>query len=66
MKVSIYKLITYALILIGAMSAIYANANEAQNIYLLIGGIFALLFGLMRLSKTIPSKSINDDEMPQL
>ena len=66
MKLSVYKLITYALILIGAMAAIYANANETQNIYLLIAGIFALLFGLMRLSKTIPSKPANDDETPLL
>lgn len=63
---SFSNFLTYILILIGAFAAIYANSNETQNIYLLIGGVFALLFGLMRLSKKIPSKTTEDDDMPQL
>ena len=48
--------IYYFLIVIGAVVAIYANANEEQNILVLIVGIIVLMFGLFKVQATIPSK----------
>ncbi|WP_397362933.1 hypothetical protein [Olleya sp. R77988] len=50
----------YIFILLGAIVAIYANANEEQNLLLLIGGIFILMFGVYNLQATIPSKKEKD------
>jgi hypothetical protein len=58
----ISKLITFSLILIGAIIAIYAKAEKNQNVYILVLGIIVLMIGLYRLSKGIPSKSTNQDE----
>lgn len=46
----------YICILLGAVVAIYANANEEQNILLLVGGIAILMFGIFNLQSGIPSK----------
>ncbi|WP_412984770.1 hypothetical protein [Pontimicrobium sp. IMCC45349] len=56
------KGINYFLILIGAAVAIYADAQEQQNAYILIGGIIVLAFGLFRLSSTIPNRKEEDEE----
>ena len=48
--------IYYFLIVIGAVVAIYANANEEQNILILIIGIIVLMYGLFKVQATIPSK----------
>lgn len=48
--------INYLLILIGGLVAIYAQAGNTQNIYILILGIVILMFGIYRISKYIPSK----------
>ncbi|WP_037348994.1 hypothetical protein [Sediminibacter sp. Hel_I_10] len=56
------KTINYLLIVIGAVVAIYANAQEEQNQYVLIGGIVVLMVGVYRISRGIPSK--NDDQKP--
>ncbi|GAB4166124.1 MAG: hypothetical protein Tsb0033_28150 [Winogradskyella sp.] len=40
----------------GGIVAIYAQAGEQQNTYLLIGGIILLMFGIYRTSRNIPSK----------
>lgn len=53
--------ISYLLILIGGSIAIYANANESQNLFLLLLGIAALMFGLYRLNATLSSKPPKDD-----
>ncbi|WGD34329.1 hypothetical protein [Olleya sp. YS] len=50
----------YFLILIGAVIAIYANANEEQNLLVLILGIITLMFGVFKLQATIPSKKEKD------
>ena len=50
----------YFLILIGAAIAIYANANETQNIIILVFGIAILMFGVFKLQATIPSKKEKD------
>jgi hypothetical protein len=48
------------LIVIGAIVAIYAKTGTTQNEYILIGGIVVLMTGIYRISKSIPSR--NDDE----
>ncbi len=55
---------SYILILIGAFVAIYAQAGEDQNQYILIAGIVVLMFGIYRISRHIPSKK-NEDENHQ-
>ena len=52
----IHKSINYLLILIGCIIAIYAQAEEEQNVVVLIVGIVLLMLGVYRISKTIPSK----------
>lgn len=53
--------ISYLLILIGGSIAIYVNANEKQNILLLVLGILTLMFGLYRLNASLSSKPPKDD-----
>lgn len=50
------RIISYILILIGSFVAIYAQAGEEQNQYILIGGIVVLMIGIYRVSRNIPSK----------
>ena len=50
------KSFNYLLILIGCIVAIYAQAGEKQNQFILIFGIVVLMLGIYRVSKTIPSK----------
>ncbi len=56
------KKIDYALVLIGCIVAIYAQAEADQNVFLLILGIVFLMYGLFRISSTIPSKKDKDNE----
>lgn len=49
------NLLSYLLILFGAVIAIYAKAGTSQNVILLIVGILVLMFGAYKLSSTIPS-----------
>lgn len=58
------KTINYVLILIGCAIAIYAQAEEEQNVVILVLGIIILMFGIYRVSSTIPSK--NDRENKNL
>lgn len=60
MKLS--KIINLICIVVGAAIAIYSKAEEQQNEYLLIVGIFLLMFGLYRLSRNVPSKFENEKE----
>ena len=53
--------INYLLILIGGSIAFYANANQKQNIILLVLGIFTLMFGLFRLNTKLTSKPLKED-----
>ena len=53
----------YILIVIGCLIAFYANAKDIQNEYLLIVGIAVLMLGIYRLSRTIPSKNNEDDNI---
>lgn len=53
------RALSFLLIIIGGVIAIYAQAGADQNEYLLIGGIMVLMLGVYRISRNIPSK--NDD-----
>jgi len=56
------RLINFISIVVGGAIAIYAQAEEKQNTYLLIGGIVLLMFGIYRTSRNIPSKYENLEE----
>ncbi|WP_298759903.1 hypothetical protein [uncultured Psychroserpens sp.] len=55
------RTLSYILILIGGIIAIYAQAQEEQNQYILIGGIVILMVGIYNISRNIPSKNDQDD-----
>ncbi|MFG6686131.1 hypothetical protein ACGK9U_06090 [Mariniflexile sp. HNIBRBA6329] len=55
------KYFNYIIIVLGAIVAIYAKTGTEQNQYVLIGGIVILMVGIYRISKTIPSKSEDED-----
>ncbi|WP_299549617.1 hypothetical protein [Seonamhaeicola sp.] len=57
------KYLNYILVIIGAIVALYANSSKEQNQFILIGGIVLLMAGIYRISKTIPSKRHNNDEL---
>jgi chromate transport protein ChrA len=59
------KIINYILIVIGCIVAIYAQAGEKQDVVVLILGIIILMFGLFRISSSIPrkKKSENDNDV---
>ncbi|WP_298902793.1 hypothetical protein [uncultured Psychroserpens sp.] len=55
------RTVSYFLIVIGGIIAIYAQAQEQQNQYILIGGIVVLMLGIYSVSRNIPSKNDRDD-----
>lgn len=57
------KYFNYILIILGAAVALYANSEEEQNQYILIGGIVLLMIGIYRVSRTIPSKKEIEDDL---
>ena len=59
---NISRAINLICIVIGGAIAIYAQAEEQQNTYLLIAGIVLLMFGIYRTSRNIPSKYDKQDE----
>ena len=50
------RIVNIVLILTGGLIALYAQAEDNQNVYILIGGIVMLMTGLYRLSRGISSK----------
>ena len=54
------RIINIILILTGGLIALYAQAEDNQNVYILIGGIVMLMTGLYRLSRGISSKKEED------
>ncbi|WP_411895642.1 hypothetical protein [Winogradskyella sp. A2] len=56
------KIVNLLAIIIGGAVALYAQAEEKQDTYLLIGGIVLLMFGIYRTSRNIPSKSDKQEE----
>tara|TARA_R110002111_G_scaffold145824_1_gene212419 strand:- start:1532 stop:1744 length:213 start_codon:yes stop_codon:yes gene_type:complete len=59
---NISRIINFICIVTGGLVALYAQAQKQQNIYLLIGGIVLLMFGIYRISRNIKSKYNNTDE----
>jgi len=55
------RTLNFALILIGGIVAFYAESDEEQSIYILLGGIMLLMIGLYRLSKGISSRNQSED-----
>lgn len=55
------RYINFFLIIIGGGIAIYAEAEEQQNVYILISGLLILMIGLYRLSRQIPDKKQVDE-----
>ncbi|MDB9961450.1 hypothetical protein OAD62_05070 [Oceanihabitans sp.] len=56
------KKIDYLLVVIGCFVAIYARAEEEQNLFVLVLGIVTLMYGLFRISSTIPHKKNKDND----
>lgn len=56
LKMNISRIINFICIVVGGLVAFYAQAQQKQNIYILIGGIMLLMFGIYRTSRNIPSK----------
>jgi len=54
------RIINIILILTGGLIALYAQAEDNENVYILIGGIVMLMTGLYRLSRGISSKKEED------
>jgi len=56
------RIINIICIVIGGVIAIYAQAEQEQNVHLLVGGIVLLMFGIYRTSRNVPSKFDNQEE----
>jgi len=54
--------ISYSLIIIGGIIAIYAQARAEQNQYILIAGVVILMLGIYSVSRNIPSKRDEQDD----
>ncbi|MFC5195831.1 hypothetical protein ACFPH8_10860 [Bizionia hallyeonensis] len=48
--------VSYLLILIGSITAIYGQSGDEKNVAILIIGIIILMYGIYRISSKIPSK----------
>jgi arginine exporter protein ArgO len=59
---NISRLINFICIATGGLVALYAQAQEQQNTYLLMGGLVLLMFGIYRTSRNIPSKHEQQEE----
>lgn len=60
-SMNISRTINFICVVAGGIIAIYAQAEEKQNTYLLMGGIIILMFGIYRTSRNIPSKNDKQD-----
>lgn len=56
------RIVNLVCVVFGGIIAIYAQAGEKQNTYLLIGGIILLMLGIYRTSRNIPSKYEKQEE----
>lgn len=59
---NISRMISLVCIISGGAVAVYAQAEEQQNTYLLIGGIVLLMIGVYSISRNIPSKYDKQEE----
>ncbi|MDW5288603.1 hypothetical protein [Formosa sp. PL04] len=53
----------YILIIFGILVAMYAKVDDSENTYLLILGICSLMFGIFKISQTIPSKKDAENDL---
>jgi hypothetical protein len=60
------RLFNFMLILVGGIIAIYAKAEEQQDVYILLAGIVLLMVGLYRISRGISSRTKSHDEINKL
>lgn len=56
------RIINGLFIIIGGIIALYAQAQETQNVYILISGIVLLMIGLYRISRNITSKNVSEED----
>ena len=61
MKMS--QTLNYILIVFGIIVSMYAKVDDSEHTYLLILGICSLLFGVFKISQTIPSKKAKEDDL---
>ena len=61
---NISRTINFICIVAGGIIALYAQAEEKQNTYLLMSGIVLLMFGIYRTSRNIPGKNDKEEEDP--
>ncbi|NRD20342.1 hypothetical protein HNV08_09815 [Winogradskyella eckloniae] len=59
---NISRTINLVCIVVGGLVAFFAQAEQKQNTYVLIGGIALLMFGIYRTSRNIPSKHDKPEE----
>ena len=59
---NISRTLNFICIVVGGLIAFYAQAQEEQNTYILLGGIMLLMFGIYRTSRNIPSKFDIEEE----
>ncbi|QDO94780.1 hypothetical protein FNB79_12670 [Formosa sediminum] len=55
--------LNYIFIIFGIIVSMYAKVDDAEHTYLLILGICSLLFGVFKISQTIPSKKDQEDNL---
>ncbi|MBT8244179.1 MAG: hypothetical protein HKP48_07790 [Winogradskyella sp.] len=56
------RLLNIICIVLGGAIAIYVQAEDQQNTYILVGGIVLLMFGVYQISRNVPSKFENQEE----
>ena len=59
---NISRTLNFICFVVGGLIAFYAQAQEEQNTYILLGGIMLLMFGIYRTSRNIPSKFDKEEE----
>ncbi|GGW61921.1 hypothetical protein DFQ11_102478 [Winogradskyella epiphytica] len=59
---NVSRIINIISIVAGGVVAIYAQAQERQNTYILMAGIMLLMFGIYRTSRNTPSKFEKEEE----
>lgn len=59
---NISRTLNFICIVVGGLIAFYAQAQQEQNTYVLLGGIMLLMFGIYRTSRNIPSKFDKEEE----
>ncbi|MFI2743942.1 hypothetical protein ACG2LH_14490 [Zhouia sp. PK063] len=59
----VLKIINVVFFLSGAIILFFFDIKKIQNMYLVALGFFLLMFSIYNISKTIPSKSVKDQNI---